>query len=122
MPHVKDINSGLRGAVALSQFFLRERVRAGDRVVDATCGNGRDAVLLAQLVGQAGRVWAFDVQETALAATRAALSEAGCLEQVELIAAGHERLAEFVLVPLRAAVFNLGYLPGADREVVTAGG
>ena len=41
----------LRGAVALSHFFLRGRVRPGDRVADATCGNGRDTLLLARLVG-----------------------------------------------------------------------
>ena len=111
--------AGLRGAVALSHFFLRERVQPGDRVVDATCGNGHDTLFLAQLVGPEGRVWAFDVQDGALAATRALLFEEGCLERVELVAAGHERLAEFVREPLRAVIFNLGYLPGGDRQVVT---
>ena len=110
---------GLRGAVTLSRFFLGERVRPGDRVVEATCGNGRDTLLLARLVGPGGRVWAFDVQESAVAATRALLQGAGCLAQTELLAVGHERLAEFVREPLRAAVFNLGYLPGGDRQVVT---
>jgi predicted methyltransferase len=112
--------NNLRGAVALSHFFLRERVQPGDRVVDATCGNGRDTLLLAQLVGPTGRVWAFDVQDSALAETSALLATACCLGQTELMAAGHERFAEFVTEPLRAAVFNLGYLPGGNREVVTS--
>ncbi len=110
---------GLRGAVPLSHFFLRERVRPGDRVADATCGNGHDTLLLARLVGPAGKVWAFDVQAGALAETRALLFEEGCLDQVEMVGAGHERLAEFVGEPLRAAVFNLGYLPGGDKQLVT---
>jgi SAM-dependent methyltransferase len=110
---------GLRGAVALSHFFLRERLRAGDAVVDATCGNGHDTLLLAQLIGPAGKVWAFDIQAAALAATRGLLEEGGCLAQAELVAAGHERLGEFVTGPLRAAVFNLGYLPGGDKSCVT---
>jgi predicted methyltransferase len=110
---------GLRGAVALSHFFLRERVREGDKVVDATCGNGHDTLLLAQLVGPAGRVWAFDIQADALSATRRLLHEAGCLAQTELVAAGHERLGEFVAAPVRAVVFNLGYLPGGDKSCVT---
>lgn len=112
-------SKGLRGAASLSHLFLRERVRPGDRVVDTTCGNGRDTLLLAELVGPEGWVWAFDVQEGALAQTRALLAGAGCLGRAELVAAGHERLAEFILEPLRAAVFNLGYLPGGDREFVT---
>lgn len=112
-------DEGLRGAVALSHHFLRGRVRPGDCAVDATCGNGRDTLLLAQLVGPDGRVWAFDVQEHAMAATRLRLEEAGCLAQTELVLAGHERLAALVREPLRAVVFNLGYLPGGDRQVVT---
>jgi hypothetical protein len=111
--------NNLRGAVALSHFFLRERVQPGDRVVDATCGNGRDTLLMAQLVGPTGRVWAFDVQACAVAETRALLTTAGCTGQTELMAVGHQRLAEFVAEPLRAAVFNLGYLPGGNREVAT---
>jgi SAM-dependent methyltransferase len=111
--------AGLRGAVALSHFLLRERVRAGDRVVDATCGNGHDTLLLAQLVGPTGRVWAFDIQAAALSRARGLLLEAGCMAQTELVAAGHERLREFVAAPLRAVVFNLGYLPGGDKSCVT---
>ncbi|RQW77301.1 MAG: methyltransferase domain-containing protein [Geobacter sp.] len=115
----KPVNNNLRGAVALSHHFLRERVQPGDRVVDATCGNGRDTLLLARLVGPTGRVWALDVQESAVAATRRLLDESGCLEHAELQVCGHERLAEFVGAPIAAAVFNLGYLPGGSREVVT---
>jgi SAM-dependent methyltransferase len=109
----------LRGAVALSHFFLGERVEPGDRVADATCGNGHDTLFLARLVGPGGKVWAFDLQEKALVNTRALLDEAGCLAQTELVAAGHERLAEFVGEPLKAALFNLGYLPGGDKNFIT---
>lgn len=109
----------LRGAVPLCHLFLRERVKPGDRVVDATCGNGNDTLLLARLVGETGRVWAFDLQEEALAATRTLLAGAGVEGRVELVAAGHERLAEVVGEPLAAVVFNLGYLPGGDKEFVT---
>jgi SAM-dependent methyltransferase len=119
MQKINEKLGGLRGAVALSHCFLRERLREGDAVVDATCGNGHDTLLLAQLVGPAGRVWAFDVQADALAATRALLHEAGCLGQGELVAAGHERLGEFVAGPVKAVVFNLGYLPGGDKSCVT---
>lgn len=87
--------------------------------MDATCGNGHDTLLLARLVGPEGRVWGFDVQETALTATARLLEGEGCREQAELVSAGHERLAEFVTGPLAAVVFNLGYLPGGDKGCVT---
>lgn len=110
---------GLSGAVQLAHFFLRERLKPGDRAVDATCGNGYDTLLLVQLVGPEGRVWAFDIQEDALIATEERLAEAGCRERVALVHGGHERLAEVVTDPVRAVVFNLGFLPGAPRETVT---
>jgi SAM-dependent methyltransferase len=109
----------LSGAVPLSHLFLKEKVKPGDRVADATCGNGHDTLFLARLVGENGKVWAFDIQENALANTRKRLAEAGCLAQVDLVSSGHERLAEYAGEPLQAAVFNLGYLPGGNKEIIT---
>lgn len=113
---------GLGGAVGLSHLFLRRAVTPGDGVIDATCGTGRDTLFLARLVGSAGRVWAFDVQEGATSATADLLRDAGCLDRVTVVCAGHERIAEHVNGPVRAAVFNLGYLPGGERAAVTRPG
>lgn len=113
------LREDLRGAVALAHHFLRTVVRAGDRVVDATCGNGNDTLMLARLVGAGGRVWGFDLQEDAITATAALLVAHGCRAQVELTAAGHEQLLHFVREPVTAVVFNLGFLPGGDREIIT---
>lgn len=113
---------GLSGAVQLAHFFLGERLKPGDRAVDATCGNGYDTLLLARLVGAEGRVWAFDIQEEALTATEERLADADCRGRVALVHGGHERLAEVVTEPVRAVVFNLGFLPGAPRETITTPG
>ena len=120
MDYMNDERTSLRGGVALSHFFLRERVRPGDTVVDATCGNGQDTIFLARLVGETGTVWGFDPQPEALAATRSLLAEEGVLHRVRLKQEGHERMAEFVGAPVMAAVFNLGYLPGGDRRFTTS--
>ncbi len=37
----------------------------GDIVIDATMGNGHDTQFLAELVGENGHVYAFDIQESA---------------------------------------------------------
>lgn len=110
----------LRGAVPLSHFFLRQRVRPGDLALDATCGNGQDTLLLAELAGEGGRVWAFDVQPRAVAATRELLEREGRLDGVALLEETHERISEIVPPGLAAAVFNLGYLPGGDNSLVTS--
>jgi len=109
----------LRGPVALSHMMLRQFVRPGDMVVDATCGNGNDTLLLAELVEATGRVWAFDIQKEAIDQTAKRLADAGHDEQVELVHAGHETMAQHVVTGLSAVVFNLGHLPCGDRTVIT---
>lgn len=112
-------HSALRGPVPLAHLLLRSLVGAGHRVVDATCGNGHDTLLLAQLVGDSGQVWGFDVQEQAISATAQRLAEAGVTERATLLNVGHEELASHVTAPLQAVLFNLGYLPGSDRTIIT---
>lgn len=89
--------------------------------VDATVGNGHDTLFLAQAVGPHGRVYGFDVQQHAIEAAQNRCDETGVADRVTLLRAGHERMAE--LLPANALVgavmFNLGYLPGGDKSVVT---
>jgi hypothetical protein len=103
--------------------LVRGRVPPGAWAVDATAGNGNDTLLLAQAVGAGGRVFAFDVQAAALAATRALLLEAGAPDVCTLIHDGHERLARQLPAAARgalaAAMFNLGWLPGHDKTCIT---
>jgi predicted methyltransferase len=94
-------------------------VRPGDTVVDATCGNGYDTLFLAELVGESGNVWGFDIQADALSKTAERLQEKGVAGWVHLVEAGHERMGEFVPNPVKAAVFNLGYLPGGNKGLTT---
>ncbi len=109
----------LRGPVALAHLFLRNFVCAGHTAVDATCGNGHDTLLLARLVGADGHVYAFDIQQQAIAETGKKLTEAGLAQRVTLLHVGHEYMALHVATPLQTVLFNLGYLPGGDRTIVT---
>ena len=91
----------------------------GARAVDATMGNGQDTLWLCQKVGEAGRVYAFDVQPEAVARTRQRLEDAGVAHRAELNCLGHERMAEAVPGPVDVVMFNLGWLPGAAHAVTT---
>lgn len=91
----------------------------GARAVDATMGNGQDTLWLCQKVGEAGRVYAFDVQSEAVARTRQRLEDAGVAHRAELNCLGHERMAEAVPGPVDVVMFNLGWLPGAAHAVTT---
>lgn len=103
--------------------FARELVSGvlapGGYAVDATCGNGYDTVFLAGLVGQSGRVLAMDVQEQALEKTRQRLKEATLDSRVRLVLASHGALPIYLEGHPDAAMFNLGYLPGGDKSLVT---
>lgn len=103
--------------LGIARALVAGWVRTGDTVVDATVGNGHDTLFLADLVGPAGRVIGFDVQPAALAATRQRLEAAG--QRAELHAQSHAALAQHVGPGLAAAMFNLGYLPGADKALTT---
>lgn len=103
--------------------FLAEVLRSGDLAIDATAGNGHDTLKMAFLVGSSGEVWGIDIQETAIASTRARLEAEGLADRVRLVHADHAR---FLGDPglkegqeAGALVFNLGYLPGSDKEITT---
>lgn len=112
----KDFRSARYWAAELIEGALGP----GSLAVDATLGNGRDALWLCELVGESGRVIGFDVQAEAIARSRARLEEAGVAERATLILDGHENLGAHV--PPESAdaiVFNLGWLPGAAHGVTT---
>ena len=105
----------LRSARWIASDVLHQVIREGDTVIDATLGNGHDTVMLAELVGETGHVIGFDIQKDAVGRTSARLLDAGLLDRCE----GHQNIADRVHTPVRAAVFNLGWLPGGDKSVTT---
>lgn len=110
----------LKTAMRYSHELLSEVVRTGDHVVDATMGNGHDTLFLAQLVGPSGTVDAFDIQEAAILATQEKLADFADSQAVHLHLDGHENVAQFLNEEkIKAAVFNLGYLPKSDKQIIT---
>jgi SAM-dependent methyltransferase len=109
----------VKNALHLSHDYARLLVRPGDRVVDATCGNGGDTVFLAELVGPDGLVDGFDIQAAAIDRTRERLAKADLLGRCCLHQVSHDRLADFVEPGVRCILFNLGYLPGGDHAIGT---
>jgi predicted methyltransferase len=107
-------------ATEMAHLVLRQILKPGDWAVDATVGNGHDTLWLAHSVGPAGRVFGFDVQANALA--KAAQRTQG-LSHVTLRHAGHEHLATHLPAEakgrLAGVMFNLGYLPGTNKSIIT---
>ncbi|MBS3976966.1 MAG: class I SAM-dependent methyltransferase [Syntrophomonadaceae bacterium] len=105
--------------VFLSHEIIKAVVVLGDTVVDATAGNGKDTLFLAGIVGSSGKVVAFDCQVEAIKATLHSLEQHGVSSWVQIVAAGHQKMDEFIFEPVKAVMFNLGYLPGSDKKVIT---
>lgn len=113
------MNSVLRNT-GICHLILSQFLKEGHTVVDATAGNGHDTLFLAAKVGTSGKVYAFDIQEKALEKTRQLLAQHHLLDRVVLINDGHEKLADYINEPLQCLVYNLGYLPGGDKKVITS--
>ncbi len=86
--------------------------------IDATMGNGHDTLFLA---AHSQKVFAFDIQQSALKATGQRLQDSGYLDKVHLIQAGHETMEQHIdcKEKIDVIVFNLGYLPHADPAIIT---
>lgn len=111
----------LRNSLGWSHEIIKQAVAKGDTVVDATAGNGNDTAFLASLVGEGGRVYAFDIQEQAIEKTGQKIGELGLADRVTLIKDGHQNMDLYIKEKVKAVMFNLGYLPGGDHSVGTKG-
>ena len=103
----------------VNKIFLDKIVQKGDVVIDATMGNGYDTIYLGNLVGENGKVYAFDVQEEAIKSTKKKVERDNMTDRVELILDCHQNLDKYVKEEVSCVVFNLGYLPRAKHVVIT---
>ncbi|TRM13003.1 methyltransferase domain-containing protein [Lentibacillus cibarius] len=112
----------IKGIIHFSHHLLNEAIIEGDTVIDATCGNGHDTLFLSQAVGSSGHVYGFDIQEQAVINTKQRLSEYQ-LTNATIINDSHSNFIHHIpvdrLTRLGGAIFNLGYLPGSDKSMIT---
>lgn len=114
----------LPSVLSLAHQCVAAALEPGATAIDATAGNGYDTLFLADQVGPNGRVFAFDVQQQALRATRARLERADAIAPVTLLHQSHDTIPAALPNALHgtveAAMFNLGYLPRSDKAIITA--
>ena len=106
--------------LGLAHRFLADHVPTGGFCIDATAGKGRDTAFLCSLVGETGRVLAFDIQPAAVEATRTLLKEQAYDSIAQVICDSHHNMLQYA-EPLTAdaVVFNFGWLPGGDHKIFT---
>lgn len=97
----------------LDQAYLywKNLLKPSDRVIDATCGNGKDSLRLAELVPE-GHVYALDIQEIAL-------QKAKKLIPYSNMSYLHQSHTQLPAGAFKLIVYNLGYLPGGNKDLTT---
>ena len=108
-------NNILSKTTELAKAICEKYADKSKTAVDATCGNGHDTIWLAE---RFGKVYAFDIQQSAAEAA-GLLADSSGFDNVTVINDGHEKMAEYVTEKVGLVMFNLGYLPGGDKNVVT---
>lgn len=113
----------LKNVLSFSHLLIKESLSKGETAIDATAGRGNDTLFLSKVVGETGRVMAFDIQEEAVEATRLLLSTEN-RNNVSVTRTDHAVLGEVLnregVIEIGGAIFNLGYLPGSSKEITTA--
>ena len=100
------------------RLICEKIVKSSDYVVDATCGNGNDTLFLSKM---AKKVFAFDIQALAIDKTKSLL-DINNIKNVQLINDSHDKIDKYLKEydkKLTLILFNLGYLPGEDKNITT---
>ncbi|KFK43854.1 hypothetical protein AALP_AA1G182300 [Arabis alpina] len=119
---------GRKKATEVAHVVWEQVIQKGDLVVDATCGNGNDTLAMLKMVlddsdACGGHVYAMDIQKDAIESTSSLLDQTvGSKEKcVKLFNVCHSKMEEIVPenTRVRMVAFNLGYLPGGNKSIIT---
>lgn len=98
--------------------YWRSLLKPGDKVIDATCGNGYDTLFLAELTH--GEVTAIDIQQEAILSAQNHLKKSLDPQMYSKIIWLHQSHVSFPpLNNIKLVVYNLGYLPKGDKSKTT---
>ena len=102
----------------ITNLIIDTKVDEDNISLDLTMGNGNDTLYLLKKTGKKGKVYSFDIQKEAVENTKKLLKENG-IKSDFLINSSHENVLRYVEEKVDFAVYNLGYLPGGNKSIVT---
>lgn len=95
----------------LAQDIIKDYLEEKNIAIDGTLGNGHDSDFLSE---NFNKVYSFEIQEDA------------CLkynkknkDNVKVINASHHLFEEYVSEEVNCIMYNLGFLPGGNKEITT---
>lgn len=107
----------IRKMTDFNQMIWKNYLKEGMCVLDATVGNGYDALMIKETIGDNGVFYGFDIQKQAIESTAQRLEN---FKNVKLYCRSHAEILEIISEnTLDGAIYNLGFLPGGDKEITT---
>ena len=107
-------------ALDIISRVITEHVKEGDLCIDATAGRGNDTAMLCELVGENGKVIAFDIQEDAVESTKELLAKKGLSERAQVHLQSHSEMRKYAEKGTVSCItFNFGWLPKGDHNTFT---
>lgn len=104
----------------LAHSYWKAHLKPLCHVIDATCGNGHDSLFLANHLN-GGSLYCIDIQKTAIDSTKSLLEKnlpTSQLDSIYFFNQSHETFpSEIPCCDL--IIYNLGYLPGGDKNQTT---
>jgi predicted methyltransferase len=112
-----------RPLIQVAQDLVGAKLKVGQIAMDATSGNGHDTSFLAKAVGESGKVFAFDIQKEAIERSQIRLESHNLNRQVLWFNQSHDTLQTVLkenhITHIHACMFNLGFLPKGNPEIIT---
>lgn len=110
--------------ISMGQHLWKQLIASGDIIIDATMGNGKDTLVIGQILSSlgGGTLFSLDIQEKALENTQALLQEhlPNYSSFVHLLLSCHTAFPKEIKTgSVKLIVYNLGYLPGANKTLTT---
>ncbi len=107
-------------ALDIINRVIDESVHEGDICIDATAGRGNDTLHLCRLVGDSGRVTAYDIQQDAVDSTKALLESNGLAHRADVRLQSHSEMdSHHEEGTVSLITFNFGWLPKGDHNIFT---
>lgn len=98
-------------------YILKTLLKDKKILVDMTCGNGHDSLRVLQNAPNYKKLYLYDVQIKAIENTKSLL-DSYAYKNCIYLNKSHDDLSD-IHEDIDFAIYNLGYLPGADKKLVT---
>lgn len=101
-------------------FIINNYIKENWICVDATLGNGYDALKIYRQLGTGGYLYGFDIQSIAVTNSSKLINEKfGNKTNIEFIVDSHENVDNYIKDSIDFFIMNLGYLPGGNKNITT---